>query len=276
MLLELRYRRTRGHACDARSRPNAEAGHPTAARYVRSGTPRIGSRSSRTRRPWSGRWWCGSAPGNRCAPSRPGWPNLGWRRRGWRVQTVKGLLVSARNAGLGEHQGAIVAPAALPAIITPADRDRVLARMAARHRSGRRAPHTYFVVWDAALRTVRHDAVLPSPAPQPPELDRADPALRVPVRAGQGRLRPAHGGRARYRGGIAHARQRHLKESPQVRVGAARRRAPTSAAPARSRVIGIPAQALPASCQPRCRGIAPLHRDRALRVRGRSARRRRA
>src|SRR4051812_10059255 len=50
--------------------------------------------------------------------------------REWRSPTLRGLLRSGRIAGLREHLGEVVGPAQWPAIISPADRDRVQARMA--------------------------------------------------------------------------------------------------------------------------------------------------
>lgn len=109
----------------------------------------------------------------------------------WRTQTVKGLLVSARNAGLREHQGTIVGPAAWPAIITAADRDRVLARMAARHRSGRRAPRTYLL--SGMLRCGRCGTTLYSQARHPNHPNSTAPTRRYvclsgPDKGGCGRL----------------------------------------------------------------------------------------
>jgi hypothetical protein len=57
----------------------------------------------------------------------------------WRSPTLRGLLRSGRIAGLREHLGEVVGPGRWAAITVPADRDRVLARMAERALSGRRA-----------------------------------------------------------------------------------------------------------------------------------------
>ena len=61
----------------------------------------------------------------------------------WRSPTLRGLLRSGRIAGLREHRGEVVGPAQWEAIISPADRDRVLARMAEQTASGRRSPRRY-------------------------------------------------------------------------------------------------------------------------------------
>jgi site-specific DNA recombinase len=51
--------------------------------------------------------------------------------KSWQTSAVRQILRSARIAGLREHRGEVIGPAKWPAIITPAERDRVLARMAA-------------------------------------------------------------------------------------------------------------------------------------------------
>jgi hypothetical protein len=63
----------------------------------------------------------------------------------WTTTTLRAMLRSPRIAGLREHRGEIVGPAVWPAIITPEERDRVLARMASRAVSGRRAPRRYLL-----------------------------------------------------------------------------------------------------------------------------------
>ena len=63
----------------------------------------------------------------------------------WQTMVLRGLLRSPRIAGLREHRGEIIGQAAWPAIISTTDRDRVLARMAARQVTGRRAPRTYLL-----------------------------------------------------------------------------------------------------------------------------------
>jgi DNA invertase Pin-like site-specific DNA recombinase len=61
----------------------------------------------------------------------------------WRTPTLRGLLRSGRIAGLREHRGEVVGPAQWDAIITPAERDRILARMSESALSGRRTPRRY-------------------------------------------------------------------------------------------------------------------------------------
>jgi site-specific DNA recombinase len=63
----------------------------------------------------------------------------------WHSPSLRGVLKSGRIAGLREHRGEIVGPAVWDAIITPADRDRVLARMADQAATGRRSPRRYLL-----------------------------------------------------------------------------------------------------------------------------------
>jgi DNA invertase Pin-like site-specific DNA recombinase len=63
----------------------------------------------------------------------------------WKSPTLRGLLRSGRIAGLREHRGEVVGPAVWKAIITPAKRDRVLARMAEAAVSPRRSPRRYLL-----------------------------------------------------------------------------------------------------------------------------------
>jgi site-specific DNA recombinase len=63
----------------------------------------------------------------------------------WQTSAVRQILCSGRIAGLREHHGQVIGPAVWPAIITPAQRDRVLARMAARTVAKTRAPRTYLL-----------------------------------------------------------------------------------------------------------------------------------
>ncbi|GLP78124.1 serine recombinase [Mycobacterium antarcticum] len=63
----------------------------------------------------------------------------------WQTTAVRQILGSGRIAGLREHHGQVIGPAVWPAIITPAQRDRVLARMAARTVTKTRAPRTYLL-----------------------------------------------------------------------------------------------------------------------------------
>lgn len=58
----------------------------------------------------------------------------------WRSTSVRGLLISARIAGLRQHRGEVVGPAAWPAIIEPAQREKVLAKQTEASVSGRRTP----------------------------------------------------------------------------------------------------------------------------------------
>ncbi len=63
----------------------------------------------------------------------------------WRSPTVRQLISSGRVAGLREHRGAVVGPAVWQAIVSPDDRDRVLARMAASTAAGTRSPRRYLL-----------------------------------------------------------------------------------------------------------------------------------
>jgi hypothetical protein len=63
----------------------------------------------------------------------------------WRSPTVRGLLRSERLAGLRVHRGEIIGPAVWEPIITPAKRDRVLARMDAAAQTARRTPRRYLL-----------------------------------------------------------------------------------------------------------------------------------
>ncbi|MGO9386204.1 MAG: recombinase family protein [Mycobacterium sp.] len=63
----------------------------------------------------------------------------------WQTSAVRQILGSGRIAGLREHHGQVIGTAVWPAIITPAKRDRVLARMAARTVAKTRAPRTYLL-----------------------------------------------------------------------------------------------------------------------------------
>jgi hypothetical protein len=61
----------------------------------------------------------------------------------WKSTTLRGLLRSGRIAGLREHRGEVVGPAVWEAIITPGERDRILARMTNAAATGRRTPRRY-------------------------------------------------------------------------------------------------------------------------------------
>ncbi|HYB35382.1 MAG TPA: recombinase family protein [Mycobacterium sp.] len=63
----------------------------------------------------------------------------------WHTPAVRQILCSGRIAGLREHRGQVIGPAKWPAIITPAERDRVLARMASRAVTKTRAARTYLL-----------------------------------------------------------------------------------------------------------------------------------
>lgn len=65
--------------------------------------------------------------------------------KSWQTTAVRQILISGRIAGLREHHGEVIGPAAWPAIITPAERDRILARMTARSLTKARAPRTYLL-----------------------------------------------------------------------------------------------------------------------------------
>mgnify|MGYP005811970293 CR=1 FL=1 len=65
--------------------------------------------------------------------------------KSWQTSAVRQILCSGRIAGLREHQGQVIGAAVWPAIITPAERDRVLARVAARAVTKTRAARTYLL-----------------------------------------------------------------------------------------------------------------------------------
>ena len=65
--------------------------------------------------------------------------------KSWQTSAVRQILCSGRIAGLREHQGQVIGQAAWPGIITPAERDRVLARIAARAVTKTRAARTYLL-----------------------------------------------------------------------------------------------------------------------------------
>jgi DNA invertase Pin-like site-specific DNA recombinase len=64
---------------------------------------------------------------------------------GWRTSTLRAMLTSGRIAGLRRHRGQIIGRASWPAIISPHDRDRVLARIAEMGASRQRTPHRYLL-----------------------------------------------------------------------------------------------------------------------------------
>ncbi len=61
----------------------------------------------------------------------------------WLSTTLRGVLMSARIAGLRTHRGEVVGPAAWEAIITPAERARVLALIEQRKSTKERSPRSY-------------------------------------------------------------------------------------------------------------------------------------
>ncbi|KAA8958642.1 recombinase family protein [Mycobacterium sp.] len=65
--------------------------------------------------------------------------------KSWQTSAVRQILCSGRIAGLREHRGEVIGAAKWPAIITPAERDRVLARMAARSVTKTRTARTYLL-----------------------------------------------------------------------------------------------------------------------------------
>ncbi len=65
--------------------------------------------------------------------------------KSWQTSAVRQILCSGRIAGLREHQGQVIGPAAWPGIITGGERDRVLARIAARAVTKTRAARTYLL-----------------------------------------------------------------------------------------------------------------------------------
>jgi site-specific DNA recombinase len=65
--------------------------------------------------------------------------------KSWQTSAVRQILCSGRIAGLREHRGQVIGPAKWPAIITPAERDRVLARIASRSVTKTRAARTYLL-----------------------------------------------------------------------------------------------------------------------------------
>ncbi|MGY1764020.1 recombinase family protein [Geodermatophilus sp. SYSU D00779] len=101
----------------------------------------------------------------------------------WRSPTLRGLLRSGRIAGLREHRGEVIGPAAWQPIITGAERDRVLARMAEQTITGRRTPRRY--VLSGLLRCGRCGGKLYA---SPRENSRRYVCLSGPDHGGCGRL----------------------------------------------------------------------------------------
>ena len=65
--------------------------------------------------------------------------------KSWQTSALRQILCSGRIAGLREHHGQVIGPAKWSAIITPAEWDRVLARMTARAVTKARAARTYLL-----------------------------------------------------------------------------------------------------------------------------------
>jgi len=63
----------------------------------------------------------------------------------WGSSTVRGMIKSGRIAGLREQRGEVVAKAVWDPIITPEDRDKVLARLASNARLGTRSARRYLL-----------------------------------------------------------------------------------------------------------------------------------
>ncbi len=74
-----------------------------------------------------------------------GVPTVSGSPRGWRSPTVRGILLSARIAGLRVHRGEVVGPAVWQPIITVPTRERVLARFQQQTTTKRRAPRSYLL-----------------------------------------------------------------------------------------------------------------------------------
>jgi site-specific DNA recombinase len=65
--------------------------------------------------------------------------------KSWQTSAGRQILCSGRIAGLREHRGQVIGAARWPAIITPAERDGVLARVAACSVTTTRAARTYLL-----------------------------------------------------------------------------------------------------------------------------------
>ncbi|KGN31248.1 hypothetical protein N798_09300 [Knoellia flava TL1] len=63
----------------------------------------------------------------------------------WKTQTLRTLITSPRIAGLREHREQVGGPAVWEGIITPEQRDEVLAVMSTKQITGRRAPRRYLL-----------------------------------------------------------------------------------------------------------------------------------
>ncbi len=74
-----------------------------------------------------------------------GVPTVSGGTAGWKSPTVRGILMSARIAGLRVHRGEVVGPAVWKPIITEQARQRVLARFEQQTTTKRRAPRSYLL-----------------------------------------------------------------------------------------------------------------------------------
>jgi site-specific DNA recombinase len=101
----------------------------------------------------------------------------------WRTTSVSALLRSARLAGLREHRGTIAGQAVWEPIISPEQRERVLALIESKKRSGRRVPRRYLL--SGLLRCGKCASVLYS---SPRETTRRYVCQSGPDHGGCGRL----------------------------------------------------------------------------------------
>lgn len=63
----------------------------------------------------------------------------------WRTGTLRDMMTAPRTAGIREHAGSIIGKAVWDPIITPEDRDRVLALIAQRRVTRERTPRSYLL-----------------------------------------------------------------------------------------------------------------------------------
>ncbi|MEB3061097.1 recombinase family protein, partial [Parvimonas micra] len=63
----------------------------------------------------------------------------------WRTTTLKALLTNPRLIGKRAHHGEVIADAVWKPILTETQQVQVIARLAARQSSGRRAPRRYLL-----------------------------------------------------------------------------------------------------------------------------------
>ncbi|MEC4613173.1 recombinase family protein [Tsukamurella tyrosinosolvens] len=112
------------------------------------------------------------------------------RGAAWRPNTLGTMIRSPRIAGLREYKGEVIGQAVWPAIITPAEREQVLARFTARRSSGRRAPRRFLL--SGLLRCGRCDTPLYTSTQHVPPKVGSDEVRRV--RRYVCSSGPAHGG----------------------------------------------------------------------------------